>query len=163
MQGDLGEENEKTEWNLSSRESGFVRRATPGPGPPLRAVLCCLAEKLELRTPGGGKGRDASDEAAPHTSAPRLPSPAGRETFNKRAAGWWKFPSPSQPDGRKLSNHNLPTGMEKGLPLAKEKLFSSPETRLCVSETCCEKETVWSHLLKFTFQTWLGLGAGDWS
>lgn len=22
----------------------------------------------------------------------------------------------------------------------------------------CEKEAVWSHLLKFTFQTWLGAG-----
>lgn len=52
----------------------------------------------------------------------------------KQGAHPWKLPSPALPDGRKLSNHNLPVRSEKGLPLAKEKLFSSPETRLCVSE-----------------------------
>lgn len=45
-----------------------------------------------------------------------------------------KLPSPTQQDGRELSSHNLPVRWEKGLPLAKEKLFSYSETGLCVSE-----------------------------
>lgn len=45
------------------------------------------------------------------------------------------------------------------LPLSKEKLFSSPETRLCVSELrVVKRKLFWSHLPKFTFQTWLGAG-----
>lgn len=48
---------------------------------------------------------------------------------------------------------------EEWLPLAKEKLFSSPETSLCVSELrVVERKLFWSHLPKFTFQTWLGAG-----
>lgn len=37
------------------------------------------------------------------------------------------------------------------------KAVSSPEARLCISELCVvERKLFWSHLPKFTFQTWLG-------
>lgn len=47
-------------------------------------------------------------------------------------------------------------------PFSQEKLFSSPETRLCIPERhFVRKGNRLESLLKFAFQTWLGAG-GVW-
>lgn len=79
-----------------------------------------------------------------------------RETFNKQAAHRRKLPSPPNQTGESYPTMVSLLGPGR-LPLSKEKLFSSSETWLCVSELrVVKRKLLWSHLPKFTFQTWLG-------
>lgn len=163
LRQDLGaRKRENLEWNHGSK----ARVATNGPWvAPRRALLCSLSENRNLGNPRG------AGESLQNDRSCALPRPLEelRACFPeehrelRQGAHPWKLPSPTQPDGRKPSNHNLPVRLEKELPLAKEKLFSSPEARLCFRAMCSEKETAWSCLTKFIFQKWLGLGVRSWS
>lgn len=113
---------------LKCQRKFFVKRAIIGFQVIPRALLCFF-----LETWGPPEGMEPVPCTWASWGAQGLLYPRSSEKLNKQAALWWKLPSPTRPDGGKLANHNLPVGIEKGLPLAKEKLFSS-ETRLCVSD-----------------------------
>lgn len=80
-----------------------------------------------LGEPGNLKRTEWDLGATEAVPAPGCPgaqacSLRSRETFNKQAACWWKLPSPTQPDGRKLPNHSLPVGTGKA-PFPKKSCF----------------------------------------